>query len=151
MTLKEEFVAISANTRVVVGQLIVLLPGQCRCLVCNVTLAHYQEQAVEAMLLLLDEQGQPLHTLLPLLPASLADGKLSRVVWREQTIALCLHQRLDEELIFLQSLMAVRHWLMEHPDLCTLAVAREAREAVSVIDAIEITQLPSSNKGDKER
>lgn len=44
--LKEEFGAIPANTRVAVGQLIVVLPDQCRCLVCNVTLAHYQKQAV---------------------------------------------------------------------------------------------------------
>jgi hypothetical protein len=144
--------AISLKTRVVVGQLIVALKPQIRCLVCNVTLEHYQEQAVEAVLLLLDEeQGQPLSELLPLLPASLADGELCRVVWREQTIALSVHHRLDEELIFLQSLTAVRHWIMAHPELHTLVVAQEAREAVSMLDPRGMTQLRSSHEGGEER
>jgi hypothetical protein len=144
--------AISVKTRVVVEQLIVVLPRQGRCLVSGVTLAHYQEQAVEAVLLLLDEeQGQPLHELLPLLPESLADGELCRVVWREQTIALSVHHRLDEELIFLQSLTAVRHWIMAHPELYTLVVAQEAREAVSMLDPRGMTQLRSSHEGDEER
>jgi hypothetical protein len=144
--------AISLKTRVVVGQLIVALKPQIRCLVCNVTLEHYQEQTVEAVLLLLDEeQGQPLSELLPLLPASLADGELCRVVWREQTIALSVHHRLDEELIFLQSLMAVRHWIMAHPEWHTLVVAQEAREAVSMLDPRGMTQIRSSHEGDEER
>jgi hypothetical protein len=143
--------AISLKTRVGVGQLIVILPRQYRCLVSGVTLAHYQQQAVEALLLLLDEQGQPLRELLPLLPVSLADSELCRVVWREQTIALSLHHSLDEELIFLQSLAAMRHWCMTHPDLYTLAVAREARAAVSIIAPIGITKLLSSSEGDEKR
>jgi hypothetical protein len=68
-----------------------------RCIAHNVALAHYHEQAVEAMLLLLDEQGWPLHSLLPLLPTSLADGELCRVAWREQTLAFSVHFRGAEE------------------------------------------------------
>jgi hypothetical protein len=136
---------ISADTRVTVGQLIIAMKRRSRCIAHNVTLAHYQEQAVEAMLLLLDEQGWPLHALLPLLPASLVDGELCRVVWQEQTIAFSVHQGLDEELVFLQSLTAMSRWIMEHPDLYRLA-AQEAREAVTIIDPIRITQLRPSNK-----
>jgi hypothetical protein len=143
--------AISLKTRVVVGQLIVALKPQIRCLVCNMTLEHYQEQTVEAVLLLLDEeQGQPLSELLPLLPASLADGELCRVVWREQTIAFSVHYSLDEELIFLQSLMAVRHWIMAHPELHTLVVAQEAREAVTLVDPLRLAQLRHSSNEEGE-
>jgi hypothetical protein len=141
--------AISDNTRVTVGQLIIAMKRRSRCIAHNVTLAHYQEQAVEAMLLLLDEQGWPLHSLLPLLPASLADGELCRVVWREQTIALSLHQALDEELVFLQSLTAMSRWILAHPDLYRLAAAQEARNAITIIDPICITQLRHSNKEER--
>lgn len=137
---------ISADTRVTVGQLIIAMKRRSRCIAHNVTLAHYQEQAVEAMLLLLDEQGWPLHSLLPLLPTSLADGEMCRVAWREQTIAFSVHQGLDEELVFLQSLTAMSRWIMEHPDLYRLAAAQEAREAVTIIDPIGIAQLRPNNK-----
>jgi hypothetical protein len=88
MMSQEDSGVIAPNTRVTVGQLIITMKRQSRCIAHNVILAHYQEQVVEAMLLLLDEQGWPLHALLPLRPVSLADGELCRVMWREQTIAL---------------------------------------------------------------
>jgi hypothetical protein len=137
---------ISADTRVVVGQLIVAMKRHSRCIAHNVMLAHYHEQAVEAMLLLLDEQGWPLHSLLPLLPASLVDGELCRVVWRERTIALSLHQGIDEELVFLQSLTAMSRWIMAHPDLYRFAAAQEARSSVTIIDPIRITRLRQNDE-----
>lgn len=137
---QEDLGAISANTRVATGQLIVAINQQSSYLVSNVALAHYRSKAVKAILLHLDEQGEPLHALLPLLPDSLAHGKLCRVMWREQTIALSLHQALDEKSTFLQSLAALRYWVLEHPALYGLAVAQEAREAVTIIDPMPVTQ-----------
>jgi hypothetical protein len=143
---QEDLGAISANTRVAVGQLIitmrqVAMQQPSRCIAYNVAQAHYQDQAVEAALLISDEQGSQLREVLPTLPTSLRDGEQCRVMWREQTIALSLHQELDAELTFLQSLTAMSRWIMEHPDLYKLTAAHEARTAVTIIDPISIAQL----------
>lgn len=106
---------------------------------------------VNAMLFVLRpvaEGGQTLRDLLPTIPRSLSQGQLCRIVWRDETIALSIHEhpasneaRVTQDIAYMQKLAAMIEWAKGRHLFSGDLIPGEEIKAMILTDALDMAQL----------
>ena len=111
-------------------------------------LLYTQVNAMLFVLRPLDEGGQPFGSLLPIMPRSLAQGQLCRIVWREQTIALSVHlhpagqdERFSQDIAYMQNLTAMIIWAKWHHIFRNDIIPGEEIKTMSLLDPVDMSTV----------
>ena len=106
---------------------------------------------VNAMLFLvrpLHEGGQAFRQVLTTIPPSLRQGQLGRIVWREQVIALSLHEhpsgndeRFHQDIVYMQKLAAMIAWGKHSHLFSGDIIPGEEIRGMTIVDVLDVAQL----------